>query len=220
MKIFIDSADVKSIAVWAQKGIINGVTTNPTHLSKEGGDVTQKILEICKLLPHGDISVEVTEKEPQAVYEQAKKIAALAPNVVVKVPCHIDYYEVIARLVKEGVRVNVTLMFSLTQALMMCKLGVTYISPFVGRLEEIDVNGIMLLHQMRRMVDHYQFTTQILAASLRTLGHFNDAIEAKVDAATLPLAVLEKGLEHQLTIAGMAKFDQDWQKLGIKQFPS
>jgi transaldolase len=219
MKIFIDSADVASIATWSKTGVIDGVTTNPTHLSKEGGDVTQKVLEICKLLPEGDISVEVTEVDKEAVYQQAKKIAALASNVVVKIPCHIDYYPVIARLVKEGVRINVTLVFSLTQALMMCKLGATYISPFVGRLEDSKVDGISLICDMRAMVDQYDYKTQILAASLRNLEHFTEAIMAGADVATLPLDVLQQGVEHQLTDAGMVRFAQDWQKLGIKQFP-
>ncbi len=221
MKIFLDTADRQGIKKWAKTGIINGVTTNPTHLAKEGGDPKQVVLDICQMLPNGDISVEVTEKEPEAVYKQAREIAALSKNVVVKVPCAIEYYEIIKRLVQEDdINVNVTLVFTLVQGLMMCKLGVLYISPFVGRLDDIDVDGVDVLFALRPMIDKFAYLeTQVLAASLRTVRHVHEAIDACAHAATVPLAVLEKMVHHPLTERGMERFLVDWQKLGIKKFP-
>lgn len=219
MKIFLDTANAQSIKKLAATGLIDGVTTNPSHLSKEGGDPVKLVLEICSLLPEGEISVEVTEKNPEDVYKQAKKIAAMADNILVKVPCHKDYYAVIKRLVEEDVKLNITLVFSVVQGLMMGKLGVQYISPFIGRWDDIDVDGSALLVEMREMIDTYGFSTQILAASLRHVRHLHDAIMAGADAATVPVDVFEKSTSHLLTDQGIALFDAAWAKLGVKQFP-
>lgn len=219
MKIFLDTAQVATIKKWAETGLIDGVTSNPSHLSKEGGDPKKIIQEICALLPQGEISVQVTEKSPDAVYKQAVSIAKLAPNIIVKVPCAYEYYPVIQKLVAEGIPVNITLLFTLEQALFMCKLGVRYISPFVGRLDDIDVDGIEIIPQLRQMIDRYGFETQILAASLRGVPHLHDAILWGADAATVPVEVLEKAVNHPLTDKGRALFDADWAKLGVRQFP-
>jgi transaldolase len=219
MKIFLDTAHIPSITEWARTGIIDGVTTNPTHLSKEGNDPKAQVLAICALLPTGEISVEITEIDPQAVYHQAQAIVQLAQNIIVKIPCHKDYYDIIKRLVAEGVRINVTLLFSLAQALMMCKLGVYYISPFIGRLDDTGVDGAALLTEIRCMIDEYNFTTQILAASLRSVEHVNAAIMAGADVATMPSDLLEKAVAHPLTNQGMTRFLDDWKKLNIKKFP-
>ena len=219
MKIFLDTANLEGIKKWALTGLIDGVTTNPTHLSKEGRNPKDQILAICAALPEGEISVEVTEQDPDAVYKQARDIAALAENIVVKIPCHHHYFPVIKRLVDEEIPLNITLVFTLVQGLMMCKLGVRYISPFVGRLDDIDVNGIELLPEMREMVDEYGFDTGILAASLRSVQHVHDAILAGADAATISLPVFEKMIEHPLTDQGMQQFNADWAKLGVRQFP-
>lgn len=219
MKIFLDTANLATIKKWAETGLIDGVTTNPTHLSKEGKDPKKQVLAICKVLPDGFISVEVTEKEPQKIYTQAKKIADLAENVVVKIPCHKDYVEIIHKLTQEGIALNITLVFSLPQAYLMSKLGVTFISPFVGRLDDSGVDGCAVLEQIQRMVTDNVFDTQVIAASIRNMHHFHAAIAAGADVITLPAEVLEKSLGHILTDEGIAKFDADWQKLGIKQFP-
>jgi len=219
MKIFLDTANTDDIKKWASTGLIDGVTTNPSNLSVQGGDPTKRVLEICSILPDGEVSVEVTEKDPEALYKQALRIAALSPNVVVKVPCHADYYAVINRLVDQGVSLNITLVFSLLQGLMMCKMGVSMISPFVGRLEDNGQDGVALLVQLREMVDQYGYETEILAASLRNVEHFNAAVESGADIATLPVAVFQQALVHPLTDQGIAKFDADWQKLGVSQFP-
>ena len=219
MKIFLDTADVAAIKKLAQTGLIDGVTTNPSHLSKEGGDPKKVVQEICKLLPHGEISVEVTEEKPDAVYKQAKEIAKLSKNVLVKIPCHRDYYAVIDKLVKDRIPLNITLVFSLLQGLMMCKLGVKYISPFIGRWDDIDMEGSDLLYEMRFMIDEYGYKTGLLTASLRGVRHFHEAVLAGSDIVTIPLDVFEKATNHVLTDRGMEQFASDWKKLKIKRFP-
>jgi transaldolase len=219
MKLFIDTADVAVIARWKDTGIIDGITTNPSNLSTVGQNPVEVVKKICALLPDGDISVEVTEKEPDAVYAQAKKIVALAPNIVVKIPCHRDYYAHINRLVAEGIAVNITLVFTLTQGILMSKLGVRYISPFVGRWDDIDVDGSELLSDLRNTIDRYGFETQILAASLRNLRHVHAALSAGADALTVPADLLEKMTTHILTESGIARFDTDWKSLKISTFP-
>jgi len=219
MKIFLDTANIESIQKWAQTGLIDGVTTNPTHLSKEGKNPTAQVLAICDLLPSGIISVEVTETEPENVYLQARKIAALADNIAVKIPCHAHYYSVIKKLIGEGITLNITLVFSLAQGLMMAKLGAQYISPFIGRLDDVNADGIELVQHLRHMIDWYDFETELLAASIRDVAHFEKALLAGADIATLPVEVFEKSLTHQLTDKGMAQFLADWKKLNITRFP-
>lgn len=219
MKLFLDTADVASIKKYVVTGLIDGVTTNPTHLSKEGNDPQQVIHDIIQILPQGAISVEITEKEPEAVYKQARNIADLGNNVVVKIPCHAHYYPIIHRLVQEGIPLNITLVFTVIQGLMMSKLGVAYISPFIGRWDDLDTDGVPLLYEMRSMLDQYSFKTQLLAASLRHVRHLHDAIMSGADCATIPVDLFEKVTQHVLTDRGITLFDADWQKLGIKQFP-
>lgn len=217
MKIFLDTADLQSITAWAY--LLDGVTTNPTHLNTQGGNPKELILNICAAMQGKDVSVEVTEKEPSAVYKQAREIAALSKNVVVKIPCHALYYPVIAQLVQEKIALNITLVFTVIQGMLMSKLGVKYISPFVGRWDDIDVEGNEVLYEMRQMIDEYNYSTQILAASLRTVRNVHEAIMAGADVATVPVNVLSKMTEHPLTNQGIEIFNADWQKLGIKQFP-
>ncbi len=219
MKLFLDTAHLKDIATWHELGIIDGVTTNPTLLSKESGDIKKLIKDICALMKGYDISVEVTETEPNAVYKQAKEIASLADNVVVKIPCQRNFYAVINKLTQEDIAINVTLVFTLIQGMVMAKLGVRYISPFIGRWNDIDVDGRVILEEMRHMIDEYRYNTEILAASIRTVRDVHDVILAGADVATLPVSIMEKMTEHPLTDKGMQLFMADWQKLGIKQFP-
>lgn len=220
MKIFLDTAHAENIQSAMKTGLVDGVTTNPSHLAKESGeDIQSLLLKICAMAYPGDVSIEVTELEPEAVYKQAKKIAGIATNVVVKIPCHTNYLPIIKQLVEEGVSLNITLVFSLTQAMCMAKLGVKYVSPFVGRLEDIGENGIQLLADIRQAFDVYGYSTQILAASLRNLKHMHEAILCGADVATLPVKLFNELVEHSLTDEGMKLFTADWQKLGIKQFP-
>jgi len=219
MKIFLDTANLNHIKKWIETGLIDGVTTNPSHLSKEGNDPKKQILEICSLLPDADVSVEVTKKDPNDVYKQAKEISKLSENIIVKIPCHSDYYEVIKKLVNEGIQVNITLVFTLIQSLMMAKLNVKYISPFVGRWNDIDVDANLTISEIRQMIDNYDFETELLAASIRTVRDFHEAILCCADAVTLPLDIFEKSIQHILTDQGIKKFDEDWKKLNITQFP-
>lgn len=219
MKIFLDTANTELIEKWAHTGLIDGVTTNPTHLSKERKNPIDQVLSICDILPSGIISVEVVETIPENVYLQARKIASLSDNIAVKIPCHPDYYPVIKQLVNEGALVNVTLVFSLAQGLMMCKLGAHFISPFIGRLDDANGNGIELVKQLREMIDWYDFDTQLLAASIRDTNHLEQVIMAGADIATVPVAVLENSVNHPLTDKGMEQFLADWKKLNIIKFP-
>lgn len=219
MKIFLDTADIASIKKCSETGLIDGVTTNPSNLSKEKKDPKKTVLEICKLLPQGHISIEITEFEPNDVYKQALEIAKLAKNVWVKIPCHAWYYPVIKKLVAQDINLNITLVFTVLQSLMMCKLGVYYISPFIGRWHDIDVDGMSFIPQMRDMIDFYGFDTKILAASIRNLQDFHGALSAGADAITMPVDVFEKATASPLTDQGIEKFAKDWKKLGIKHFP-
>ncbi len=200
MKIFLDTANIEFIKRWADTGLVDGITTNPTHLSREGGNPTSMVQEICKLLPAGDVSVEITEKEPEAVYKQAKAIAALGKKIVVKIPCHKDYVPIIGRLVDEGVAINITLVFTLAQALMMCKLGVRYVSPFVGRWDDIDADGIQVIADIRCMIDEYSYETELLAASLRHMRHLHDAILFGADVATVPVKLFDVAYSRLLYV--------------------
>lgn len=215
MKLFLDTADRAVIKRWLPTGIVDGITTNPSHLSKEGSNTKEVLLDICKMVP-GDVSIEVVEKDPAKVYAQAKEIAALAKNVVVKIPFAEEYLPVIHKLVQEGVAINVTLVFSLVQALIVAKLNVRYISPFIGRWDDIDVEGMHLIDEMRTMMDNYGFASQILAASIRHLMHLHEAILHGADVATVPAGLFDKLMKHPLTEQGIAKFDADWKSLGKK----
>ena len=219
MKFFLDTANSDEIKALLATGLIDCVTTNPSLLSKEGKNPKDQVLAICSLLKDRDVSIEVTQEDPEAVYKQAHGIAALASNVVVKIPCHRQYFPVIKRLVDEGVQLNITLVFTLLQSMMMCKLGVKYISPFIGRWDDIDVEGVEFLPELRDMIDQYDFSTQILAASIRHVRHMHYAIQSGVDVITLPVSVFEKAATHPLTDRGIEQFNIDWQKLGIKKFP-
>lgn len=219
MKIFLDTANIAQIKKYAETGLIDGVTTNPSHLAKEGNDPKKQILEICSILPDGDISVEITKTHPDEVYKQAKEIAALAENVIVKIPCHADYFKIINKLANEEVQINVTLVFTVLQSLMMAKLGVTYISPFIGRLNDIDIDGNTIIEETRVMLDNYEYETELLAASIRTVREFHEVVLAGADAITLPIEIFEKSITHILTNQGIEKFNADWKKLGVQHFP-
>ncbi len=219
MKIFLDTANQSKIRKWADTGLIDGVTTNPTHLSKEGGDPTQAIRNIAEMLPQGEISAEVTKEDPYAVYEQAHEISKLADNIVVKVPCHPKYIDTIGKLVDEGVPLNITLVFSAMQALMMAKLGVRFVSPFIGRLQDIGTDGLQLIQEIRTIFDLYGYSTHVLAASTRSIENMHEVALIGADVVTVSVENFEKSLEHPLTDRGMRTFIEDWKSLGIEQFP-
>lgn len=219
MKLFLDTAHLPTITQGLETGLIDGVTTNPSHLSKESGAITDLLKKICATMDPYDVSIEITEKEPNAVYQQALRIAALAQNVVVKIPCLPEYTPVIKRLVHEGIAINITLIFSAVQGLLMAKLGVKYLSPFIGRLDDIDTKGIELIRDLKTMQSVYDFKSQVLAASIRSPLHVHDAALAGADAITVPAALFTLLLKHPLTDKGVVLFDQDWQKTHITTFP-
>lgn len=215
MRIFLDTANYQDIKKWVATGLVDGVTTNPSLLSKEGADIKKNLLDICSLV-EGDVSIEVVEKSPEAVYKQAHEIAALAENVVVKIPFSLEYLPVIKKLVEEDVKLNITLVFSALQALMVAKLGVYIISPFVGRIDDTGLDGMELVGEIMDIKNNYGFETEILAASIRTIAHWKQAALVGADIVTLPSSILEKAMHHPLTEQGIIMFDADWKKLGKK----
>jgi transaldolase len=218
MKFFLDTAHYESIENALKTGLVDGVTTNPTLLSKEGNDPTELVKKIAAL-PLDAVSVEVTEHEPEKIYKQAHRIADLGSNIVVKVPCAPQYLSVINKLSSEGVPLNITLVFSMLQGLCMARLGVKYVSPFIGRLDDIDSQGIQVLYDLKEIFSTYEFKTKILAASIRTVSHIHAAALAGVDCATVPLTLFELLTAHPLSEKGIALFERDWQKLPISEFP-
>lgn len=218
MKIFLDTADYESIASRAQTGLIDGVTTNPTSLSQVAHPRAM-IERICALLPDGDISVEVTEKTPDAIYAQAHRIAQIADNVIVKIPCLPEYISVINRLTDEEVALNITLVFTPIQALLMARCGVVYVSPFVARLDENGGDGQLLLESIRDIFDMHESETEILAASIRSVEQATHAALAGADAITVAPAVFDQLCDHPLSRAGSEKFLADWAKRSHTCFP-
>jgi transaldolase len=213
MKIFLDTANREYIKKLLPTGVIDGITTNPSLLSKEGSQTKQVLQDICAMVP-GPVSIEVVEKHPDAVLKQAREIAKFAKNIVVKIPFSIEYMPVIKTLAQEGIALNITLVFTPLQALMVAKLGVTFISPFLGRWDDIGVDSIELLEQTIDMKESYDFESEILAASIRTVMQWQQVVQAGANIVTVPPAILEQVFKHPLTQNGIALFDADWQKLG------
>jgi transaldolase len=208
MKIFIDSADVREIREAAEMGFLDGCTTNPSLLAKTGRKIEQAIPEICEIVT-GPVSAEVVATEYEPMLKEARFLAKLHQNVVVKVPLTTDGLKALRTLRKEDIRVNVTLCFSPTQALVAAKLGATYISPFLGRVDDVAGEGTQLLEQIVRIYAHYDFATQILAASIRSPLHVVLAAELGSHCATMPLSVIRQLVKHPLTDVGLAKFLAD-----------
>lgn len=215
MKLFLDSADRKQIEKYLATGLVDGVTTNPSLLATQGENVKEVITDILRMVP-GDVSIEVVEKHPDDVYAQAHQIAKLGDNAVVKIPFAFEYLPVVAKLVSDGIKLNITLVFNLTQALMVAKLGATYVSPFIGRLDDIGVDGLLLIRDLVELKYQYDFPFQILAASIRHVMHWQQAALLGADVATVPPSIIEAACKHPLTDVGIKKFDSDWQKLGKK----
>lgn len=215
MKIFLDTADLSEIRRGADAGLIDGVTTNPSLLAKAAGDRDPKELfvEICETV-RGPVSAEVIATDAETMIEEGRRLAALHEHIVVKVPLTEDGLRATRVLSREGIKVNVTLCFSPSQALLAAKAGATYISPFVGRLDDIGHDGMELVQQIRDIYDQYGMTTQILAASLRHPRHVVESMMIGADCATIPAPVLFQLLKHPLTDNGLARFLEDWKKLG------
>ena len=212
MKFFIDTANVEEIREAASLGILDGVTTNPSLVAKEGRDFHQVLREICSIV-NGPISAEVTALDRDGMLEQGFELAKIHPNITIKVPLTKDGLQACKAFREKGIQVNVTLCFSPAQALMAAKAGATFISPFVGRLDDISHEGMDLIQQIRIIYDNYGFDTQILAASIRSPMHVVDSAMAGADVATIPYKVVMQLIKHPLTDIGLEKFMADWKKM-------
>ena len=215
MKFFIDTANIDEIRDAARLGILDGVTTNPSLVAKEGKKFEAVIAEICEIVD-GPVSAEVTALDYDGMMAQAHPLARIHKNVTIKVPLTKDGLRACKALRGEGTKVNVTLCFSPSQALLAAKCGATFISPFVGRLDDVSSDGMELIRQIRAIYDNYGYTTQILAASIRHPMHVVDCALAGADVGTMPYKVMTQLYEHPLTDIGLKKFLEDWEKLKSK----
>ncbi|MDA0328371.1 MAG: fructose-6-phosphate aldolase [Gemmatimonadetes bacterium] len=215
MKIFLDTADLGEIRRAADAGLIDGVTTNPSLVAKVGGgrDITELYREICEAVD-GPVSLEVIAVDRETMVSEGRKLAAIHENAVVKVPLTEDGLKACRDLVKEGHRVNVTLCFSVSQALLAAKAGASYVSPFVGRIDDVSGEGMQLIHQIRQIYDNYGYETEILAASIRHPMHVVEAMLIGADCCTIPSGVLWQLSKHPLTDKGLDAFLKDWGGLG------
>jgi transaldolase len=215
MKFFVDTADIKEIRELSELGLVDGVTTNPSLILKSGGKIDEVTRQICDIVK-GPVSAEVTATDYAGMMAEAKVLAKIADNVAIKVPLTFDGLKACKAIRSEGRLVNVTLCFSATQALLAAKAGASFISPFVGRLDDIGIEGMDLISEIRQIYDNYDFTTEILVASVRTINHVKDAALIGADVATVPPATLRALVKHPLTDKGLEAFLADWAKTGQK----
>ncbi len=212
MKFFIDSADVKEIRAAHEMGCVDGVTTNPSLLAKVGRPLEETIKEICSIVD-GPVSAEAVSLTAPDLIAEGRQLAKIHKNVVVKIPMGVEGMKAVRTLTHEGIRTNVTLVFSANQALLCAKAGATYMSPFVGRLDDISEVGMSLISDIATIYRNYQFTTQILVASIRNPLHVLDAAKIGAHVATVPFSVISQLAQHPLTDAGIKKFLADWEKV-------
>ena len=213
MKFFVDTADTNDIRELASTGLIDGVTTNPSLIVKSGRDFKEVIAEICELTD-GPVSAEVTALESEAMLAEAAELLKIAKNVCIKVPLTIEGLKTCKALTDQGHKVNVTLCFSANQALLAAKAGASFISPFIGRLDDLNIDGMELIEDIRTIYDNYGFETEILAASIRTANHVKECALAGADVATIPPGVIKGLANHVLTDKGLEAFLADWSKTG------
>lgn len=217
MKLFVDSADLAEIREAASWGVLAGVTTNPTLLAKNGSrDVKSVIQEICELVPDGPVSMEVVSETAEGMLAEGRDFVKWADNVIVKVPFCVEGMKAVAQFAKEEIPTNVTLVFSPNQALLAANAGATFISLFVGRLDDIGQCGVDVVRQTVEMLENYPFDSMVLAASIRSPQHVFDCAMAKADVATVPFKIIRQLYNHPLTDAGLAAFTKDWQQLQAK----
>lgn len=213
MQLFIDSADVGELRAAAATGLIDGVTTNPSLIAKSGRKMKEAIAEICSIIP-GPVSAEAVATDVEGMLAEGRYLARIASNVVVKLPLTENGLKACQTLSDEGIRVNVTLCFSTTQALLAAKAGAYFISPFIGRLDDKGVDGMQLIRDIRKIYDNYGFATNILAASIRSVEHIHQSALAGSDCATLPPKIFAAMYKHDLTDAGVEAFLKDWKSTG------
>ena len=213
MKFFVDTAEIKDIKELYDTGLLDGVTTNPSLIAKSGRDFKEVVKEICGIVP-GPVSAEVASLEYDGMIAEGTVLAALAENVVVKVPLTLAGLKATKTFKERGIKTNVTLCFSANQALLAAKCGATYISPFLGRLDDINLDGVELIENIRVIYDNYAFDTEILAASIRSPNHVTQVALAGADVATIPPDVIRKLANHPLTNSGIEGFLKDWKATG------
>lgn len=213
MKLFIDTANVEEIKAANSMGLLDGVTTNPSLVAREKKPFKELILEICELV-HGPVSAEVISLEAGGMIEEARKLHKLHPNIVCKIPMTKAGVEAVKKLEDEGVRTNVTLVFSPLQAMLAAKAGASFVSPFIGRLDDIGQNGMELIEQIVAIYDNYNYETEIIVASIRHPMHVVQSALLGADISTVPFKVLEQFTKHPLTDIGIEKFLADWKKAG------
>lgn len=215
MKFFVDTAEVDAIAELNELGMVDGVTTNPSLIMKSGRDILEVTKEIAEMID-GPVSAEVVATEAGAMIAEGRKLARIAPNIAVKVPLTWDGLKACKVLTSEENMVNVTLCFSVNQAILAAKAGASFISPFIGRLDDINLDGMNLIEDMRIVYDNYGFETEILAASIRSVNHMADCARIGADVVTAPPNVIKAMASHPLTDKGLAAFLADWEKTGQK----
>ena len=215
MKFFVDTADVDAIRELSDLGMVDGVTTNPSLILKSGRDILEVTKEICEITP-GPVSAEVVAIEAETMIEEGRHLARIADNIAVKVPLTWAGLRACKTLTEEGRMVNVTLCFSVNQALLAAKAGATFVSPFIGRLDDLNLDGMELIRDIRTVYDTYGFETQILAASIRTPNHVSESALAGADVMTAPPGVIKQMASHPLTDKGIETFLADWKKTGQK----
>jgi transaldolase len=213
MKFFIDTANPKEIRKAYEMGVIDGVTTNPTLISKENRDFESLIKEICEIIQGLPISLEVLSLQSQGMIEEARKLSKMGENIVVKIPMIGEGLKAIKVLISEGIKTNTTLVFSPTQALLAAKAGTTYVSPFIGRLDDISQTGMDLIEQIMTIFNNYSFESQVIVSSIRHPVHVVEAALIGADVATIPYKVIEQLVRHPLTDIGIERFLEDWKKV-------
>ena len=213
MKFFVDTGDIAEIRELQEAGLIDGVTTNPSLVLKANRPIKELLKEICEVTD-GPVSGEVASIEFKEMMREGQILADIASNIVIKLPLTLDGLKACKTFTKQGLKTNVTLCFSASQALLAAKAGATYISPFIGRLDDINIDGIAMIADIRRIYDNYKFKTQILAASIRTLNHVREAALLGADVCTVPPGTLKALVEHPLTRKGLDAFVADWEKTG------
>lgn len=215
MKIFLDSVNLEQIQKYQDIGIIDGVTTNPSLMSNSEYDLHETARKICDVV-QGDVSVEVISIDLENMKKEGDKILEISPKIVVKLPMTWEGLQACSYFSSRGHKVNMTLCFSSNQALLAAKCGATYISPFIGRLEDVGENGLELIQQIKTIYQNYNFKTEILAASIRSVDHVKEVSLIGADVVTLPTTILSELVQHSLTDIGLKKFTEDWQKSGKK----
>jgi len=215
MKFFVDTADVDDIRELNSLGLLDGVTTNPSLILKSGRDIIEVTKEICSIVD-GPVSAEVAATEYEEIMKEAAVLAKIADNICIKLPLTLDGLKACKALTDAGHKTNVTLCFSANQALLAAKAGATYISPFIGRLDDMGIDGMELIQEIRTIYDNYHFDTQILAASIRTVNHVKIAALVGADVSTIPPSTLKALVKHPLTDKGLEAFMSDWAKTGQK----